>query len=263
MPNAKKPIIGNFCWVEANVDNRQKAKGFYGELFGWKAEDVKYPAADYTLLEKGDDQVAGIFELEDEAKQQGVRPYWLNYVAVEEIGHATKKAEALGAHVVKAPFEAGPGKMSIVVDPTGAALALWESTNPTRTFVWREPNTMCWQELTTTDPGAAARFYVDMFGWTAEVVPMGDFDYTLLYNQGQMIAGLMPQPKAMVDAKAPSFWTTYFEVADCDEAVNRAKKLGADVVHPPTDIPNIGRFAILKDPEGAGFAIIKNAPRPG
>jgi len=259
MPTTVKPIIGNFCWVEANVENRQKAKGFYGELFGWKTEDVKYPAADYTLLKKGDDQVGGIFEL---PKEMSARPFWLNYVAVEEIGHATKRAEALGAHVMKPPFEAGPGTMSILSDPTGAALALWESANPTGTFAWRETNTMCWQELTTTDPGAAARFYVDMFGWTTEVVPMGDFDYTLLYNQGQMIAGLMPQPKPMVEAKAPSFWTTYFEVADCDEAANKAKKLGAAIVHPPTDIPNIGRFAILSDLDGAGFAIIKNTPRP-
>jgi predicted enzyme related to lactoylglutathione lyase len=90
---------------------------------------------------------------------------------------------------------------------------------------------------------------------------MGDFEYTLLYNGDEQIAGLMPQPKAMVEAKAPSFWTVYFEVLDCDATANKAKKLGGDIVHPPTDIPNVGRFAILKDNDGAAFAIIKNKPK--
>jgi predicted enzyme related to lactoylglutathione lyase len=130
-------------------------------------------------------------------------------------------------------------------------------------YVWRETNTLTWQELTTTDPKAATQFYVELFGWRTEVVSMGDFDYTLLYNGDEQIAGLMPQPQLMRDAKAPSFWTVYFDVADCDASANRAVTLGGTMVMPPTDIPNVGRFAVLRDAEGAGFAIIKSTSRSG
>jgi predicted enzyme related to lactoylglutathione lyase len=92
---------------------------------------------------------------------------------------------------------------------------------------------------------------------------MGDFDYTLLYNGDEQIAGLMPQPKPMKEAGAPSFWTVYFDVANCDNTSAHAQKLGAAVVMAPTDIPNVGRFAVLKDLEGAGFAIMQSKASSG
>jgi len=260
MPTTRESIVGNFCWVEVNLENPEKGKGFYGELFGWTAEHVKLPAAgDYVYLKKGNDQVGGIFKLSEEAKRMGAPPHWLSYVAVEDIGLATEKAEKLGARVFKRPFDAGPGKMSIIADPTGAGLALWQSVKPMGTFAWRETNTMCWQELTTTNPAAATKFYVELFGWRADAVPMGDFEYTLLYNGKEQVAGLMPQPKPMDDAKALSLWTVYFEVADGDKTAENTRKLGGDSVTQPMDIPNVGRFVILKDPEGAPFAVITNA----
>jgi predicted enzyme related to lactoylglutathione lyase len=262
MPVLRKPTIGNFCWVDANLENLEKGRGFYGELFGWKSKDTKLPGGDYTLFEIGDDTVAGLLELPLNAKKMGAPPHWLCYVAVEDAATATAKALKLGAKVLLLATDVGPGKMSVIADPSGAVFALWQTIEPMGTIRWREPNSMTWQELTTTDPARATSFYVEMFGWRSESVPMGDFEYTLLYNGGEQIAGLMPQPKAMVEAKAPSFWTVYFEVLDCDATAAKTKKLGGDIVHPPTDIPNVGRFAILKDPEGAAFAIIKNKPKP-
>lgn len=260
MPTAKQPIIGNFCWIEANLENPEKGKGFYGELFGWKSEDMSMPVGQYTMFQQGENTVAGLLKLPENAKKMGAPPHWLSYVAVADADEATKKAKKLGATVFLEPAAMGPGKMSVIGDPTGAPLALWQALKPMGTFVWGETNAMCWMELTTKDPAAATKFYVEMFGWEAKVMPMGDFDYTLLENQGKQIAGLMPQPKPMAEAKAPSFWTVYFDVADCDATASRAKKLGGEIVMPPTDIPNIGRFAILKDNDRAAFAIIKNTP---
>jgi predicted enzyme related to lactoylglutathione lyase len=67
----------------------------------------------------------------------------------------------------------------------------------------------------------------------------------------------------MREARAPSFWTVYFDVANCDETAAHARKLGAAVVMAPTDIPDVGRFAVLKDLEGAGFAIMQSNARSG
>jgi uncharacterized protein len=260
VPVATTPIVGNFCWVEANLENPSKGKAFYSELFGWKIEDMKMPAGEYTMMKIGDDQVAGILTLPENAKKMGVPPHWLAYVAVSDAKDATKKAERLGAKVGFGPVAVGPGTMSVIGDPTGAMFALWEST-ALGGFVHNERHALCWMELTSTDVEAATKFYVEMFGWKTEKYPMGDFDYTVATNEGQQIAGLMPQPKPMAEAKAPSLWTVYFDVADCDATVERAKRLGGSALTDAMDIPNVGRFAILADPDGAAFAVITNAPK--
>lgn len=261
MTKFDEPVIGNFCWIEANLENPERGKGFYGELFGWKSQDLDMPIGRYTMLRLGDDLVAGLLPMPVNAKKMGAPPHWLGYVAVADVQAATKKATALGGRVFLLPQNAGQGKMSVIADPTGAVLALWQSIEPMGTFVWGEHGALCWMELTTKDPAAATKFYVEMFGWRPQVESMGDFDYTLLYNGNLQMAGLMPQPKPMAEAKAPSLWTAYFDVADCDASAAKAKKLGGEVVMPPTDIPNVGRFAILKDLDGAAFAIIKQGPK--
>ena len=125
--------------------------------------------------------------------------------------------------------------MSVLADPTGAVFALWQSLNPMGTFVWRETNSMCWQEL--TDQGSVRRRRSSTPRCSAgrrRSVPMGEFDYTLLYNGKEQVAGLMPQPKPMVEGNAPSLWTVYFEVADCDATV-RARDEARWQANPPAD----------------------------
>jgi predicted enzyme related to lactoylglutathione lyase len=258
MPEYSKPVIGSFCWVEANLEDPAAGKGFYGELFGWKGEDVATPLGTYTLLKIGNNQVGGLLELPENARKMGAPPHWLSYVAVSEIGAGTKKAESLGAKVLLPPLNLGTGDMSVLQDPAGGVLALWASKQSTGSFLYGENNSLCWNELVTTDAPAATKFYVGLFGWKTEVWPMGDFDYTVLKNGTQMVGGLMPQPRSM--AGAPSVWTAYFAVADCDAMAKRAERLRAKILTPPTDIPSVGRFAVLSDPQGAAFAIIKNFP---
>src|SRR5690349_956279 len=100
MPEFVKPVIGNFCWVEANLDDPARGKAFYGELFGWAAEDVAMPQGTYTLLKLGERQVAGLLAMPAGAKKMGAPPHWLNYVAVEDVPAAARKAEGLGAKIM-------------------------------------------------------------------------------------------------------------------------------------------------------------------
>ncbi len=259
MPEYAKPVTGNFCWCEVNVDDPPKAKGFYGELFGWTSQDMPMPQGTYSMMTIGGKQVAGLMKLADEAKKMGAPPHWLNYVAVDDTEKATTKAKELGAKVLVSPMQVGPGKMSVVQDPTGGVLALWHAEQSMGTYLYGEPNTMCWNELTTTDVAAATKFYVGLFGWATQEWPMGDFNYTVLKNGEQMVGGIMPQPAMMKGA--PTVWTTYFAVPDCDASAKKAATMGAKVLMEPTDIPDVGRFAVLQDPQGAAFAIIKNAEK--
>lgn len=108
-----------------------------------------------------------------------------------------------------------------------------------------------WNELATTDPAAATEFYKKLFGWSIEVKPMGPINYTIASVGERMVGGIM---KALPGA--PIAWTSYVTVDNVDETVKVATSLGGKVCVPPTDIPNVGRFAIFTDPQGAVIGTI-------
>ena len=117
-----------------------------------------------------------------------------------------------------------------------------------------------WYELITTDPTAAKSFYGDVVGWTFTDMPGDGFTYTVASANGNGLAGLMlipPEAKAM---GAPPHWSGYVCVDDCDAAAEKIKGLGGSVIRPPADIPGIGRFAVVTDPHGAVFEIMKPVP---
>jgi predicted enzyme related to lactoylglutathione lyase len=259
MPEFAKPVQGNFCWTEVFLEDPGRGKGFYGELFGWSAQEIPTPEGTYSMLHIGGKRVAGIAKITAEKKKAGARSRWLNHVFVRDTDISTKRAAGLGAKIVMAPTQTGPGMMAIIEDPTGNDLALWSTKESMGTFLWGETNSLCWNELVTSDAEAATKFYVGMFGWKKEAWPMGEFTYTVLKNGDVPIAGVMPQLKDMTGT--PTGWTAYFGVADCDAIAKKAEKLGGKIFMPPHDIPNVGRFAILGDPEGAAFAILKSLPQ--
>jgi predicted enzyme related to lactoylglutathione lyase len=111
-----------------------------------------------------------------------------------------------------------------------------------------------WFELQTSDVGAAKRFYGELFGWSTKEMDMPGMPYTVVSAGGEEVAGMMavpPQAKGM-----PPFWGIYISVDDVDALAKRAAGLGASILMPPTDIPTVGRFAVLKDPQGAVFSVI-------
>jgi uncharacterized protein len=118
-------IMANpFVHVELNTTDVAKAKAFYSKLFDWQLEDVPMgPDGNYTMIKVGEGTGGGLMK----HPMPGVPSFWLSYVLVDDIGAATKKAKSLGATVVKDVTEVmGAGWLSIIADPTGAALGLWK-----------------------------------------------------------------------------------------------------------------------------------------
>ena len=108
-----------------------------------------------------------------------------------------------------------------------------------------------WNELTTSDTKAALGFYTKLFGWDTEVMHMGAMDYTIVKAGGEMVGGVMAAPPG-----APTAWTAYVTVDNIDETARLAESLGGKICVPPTDIPEVGRFAVITDPQGAVIAAI-------
>jgi len=114
-----------FVHVELQSTDPKKARDFYGRLFDWKLEDAQVPGfGTYTMIGVGDGTGGGMM-----AAQPGTPSHWLAYVNVDDVASTTKKAKDLGAKVlVDSMAVADMGKFSIITDPTGATLGLWQTT---------------------------------------------------------------------------------------------------------------------------------------
>ena len=112
-----------FCHVELNTNDVNKAKAFYGKLFDWKLEDMQSPGGGYTMIHVGEGTGGGLMK----NPIAGAPSFWLAYVLVDDIAASTQKAKSLGATVMKDVTEIpNIGSFSVIVDPTGAHLALWK-----------------------------------------------------------------------------------------------------------------------------------------
>jgi uncharacterized protein len=112
-----------FVHVELGTNDVEKAKAFYGKLFEWKLEDVPMGGSTYTMIGVGKGTGGGMMK----QPVPGAPSAWLAYVEVADIEASTKKAESLGAKVMQGVTEVmGMGWLSVIVDPTGAALGLWK-----------------------------------------------------------------------------------------------------------------------------------------
>ena len=118
-------------------------------------------------------------------------------------------------------------------------------------------NGFVWYELMTTDAKAAATFYTNVVGWTAEPAGPPGMDYSIFKAGAANAAGLMTLPKEACDAGARPGWMGYVGVDDLDAMLGRLVKAGGAVRMPATPIPGIGRFAVVADPHGAVFSLFE------
>jgi predicted enzyme related to lactoylglutathione lyase len=116
-----------------------------------------------------------------------------------------------------------------------------------------------WAELATTDVEGAKRFYTALLGWTTELAPVEGIAYTLAKVGDEQVAGIM-STKCESGEISPQ-WGVYISVDDVEAAARKAAELGGKVLLPPTDIPNIGRFSVLMDPQGVMFSVITYLPK--
>lgn len=107
-----------------------------------------------------------------------------------------------------------------------------------------------WNELMTSDAGAATAFYSNLFGWTAKPFGHG-MDYTVLESGGKPAAGLMKSP----EGGPPPMWMAYVTVVDINATVTKLLELGGKICKPPFHIPTVGHIAIVQDPQGAMFGL--------
>ena len=248
-------IPGKFVWFEHHSPDPAKALAFYGPLLGWKSQAMPMGDHTYNIIMNGDTGIGGMT-----TAQQGAPSAWMSYLSVVDVDASHKKALANGAKSLMAPMDFGSvGRAAVISDPTGATLSLWRDAQPDRPDVEPTPlGDWFWNEHWSNDDKRALSFYKKTFGYSHDSMDMGPqgMYYMLKSKDGKARAGLM---KSNMKG-APTMWLPYIRVADCDASVAKAKKLGAMAVAvPPTDVPNIGRFSVIIDSQGAAVALMKGA----
>jgi predicted enzyme related to lactoylglutathione lyase len=240
--------VGAFVWHDHMSDDVAAATKFYSELLGWETEIWKAGEFDYPMITV-DGKGHGGFG----PAQGGAPPHWLGHVLVEDVDETAAKVEAAGGKPLAEPMDIPEvGRMVVIQDPQGAVISAFspvgEASVPEGTFLWNE--------LMTTDVEAAKGFYGEVFGWTASDTDMGEAGTYTVFNRGgeTSAAGCMATPPG---AEAPPHWNTYVATDDVDATAAKAKELGATVYVEPTDTPEVGRWAVLADPTGAVFGLLK------
>ena len=251
---------GTPSWVDLASPDLEAARKFYAELFGWESSVASEPeAGGYTIFTLNGKAVAGAGPIMDSAQP----PVWTTYVATDDANAVAARVDKAGGKVLVAPMDVMKyGRMAIFADQAGAVFAVWQANEMGGGEVFNVPGALSWNELTTRDAEGSKDFYPAVFGWTPKDTDMGDMGtYTEWMLGSKSIGGMMPMVGDMWPAEIPSHWMVYFAVADTDAAAAKVTELGGSVPVSPTDIPP-GRFAVVADPHGAHFSIIKPNPNP-
>lgn len=240
---------GVFCWPELASNHRGRAIDFYSALFDWAPVD-QADGQPYTIFQLGGLDVAAVHTMDPRESPQD--PHWSSYVSVASADDAVSRARALGGRVISGPMDVvNFGRMATVEDPTGATIGLWESKSHIGAQVLNAPGSLCWTELTSGNIGAAEAFYVGLFEWRSRR-RLKD-TYVEFLRGNEPIAGLLPSRPAWRDMRP--HWMPYFAVVDVDDVVDLARRYGGALLAAPASIPMAGRFAVLRDSQGAVFGV--------
>jgi hypothetical protein len=252
----------SFCWADLSSTDIEASKSFYSQLFGWGIVEVPIDEQmSYTMFQKEGQDVCGASQMSPEMKQQGIPSCWMSHLSVADVAESTANVEKFGGKTLMPPFPVmQAGKMSVVQDPQGATLALWEPQASIGAQVMNEPNTLCWNELQTHNIPQSSAFYQELCGWDTKVSAAATGgDYFEFQTNQHSVAGMMQiRPEW---GEVPPNWSIYFAVEDCNQTVDQVQKLGGRVIMPTTHF-DIGDMAVVRDPQGAAFSLIQFAKAP-
>jgi predicted enzyme related to lactoylglutathione lyase len=254
MAHVATAVTNKPAWVDLATTDAEAARDFYAKLFGWSVEVSEDPQyGGYATAKLDDRSVGGIGP-----KQPGdpSPAAWSLYIGTEDIDSLVKKVTDAGGNVVAPPFDVGDqGRMAVFTDPSGAFISGWQAAGMSQ-FVAGVPYAFGWAELNARGLDRAVTFYETVFGWTHSEQPFGEGEvYTQLEHDGVPLAGAL-EMNPMIPAETPSYWLIYFNVNDVDARFQKVLELGGREMVGPQDMPG-GRFAIVSDPQGAAFGILK------
>ena len=253
---------GDFIWYELMTPDPAGAKTFYDAVVGWNIEAQSSFPNGYRMIGRSDGKFAGgVLPLDEEMKQHGARPTWLGYVSVADVDQTVSSIEQAGGKTLMPAFDIpNIGRVAMITDPQGAPFYVMkpippadDPTGKSDVFSPDAQQRVGWNELSTTDPTSARRFYGEQLGWKSdEFMPMGEMgEYRFFDHRGTRIGalrGVMPgqQPK----------WRFYFRVPSINAAKQAVEDKGGGINMGPHQVPTGDWIIVGTDPQGAEFALV-------
>lgn len=234
------------CWADTMTDDVPATQAFYAAVLGWSFGKADAEFGGYSNASLGDRLVAGVGPL-----MEGSRSAWTVYLATEDIEATARSVTTHGGTVIGGPHPVGDlGHMLIASDPTGATFGAWQAGVHTGSQVANEPGSLMWEDLRSTDPGAAIPFYERVFGYETRRMQDAGPDYRTFHLPGD------DAPMGgMFGDDGPSRWLLYFAVADAVAAKAAALDHGGQAGD--GNPSPYGFMQPLTDPAGVGFVVIE------
>ena len=242
---------GTFSWADTSSTNPEAAKQFYVELFGWGNFDIPIgEGMTYTMFLHQGQNVAALSGATPEALEQGIPSHWSCYVSVDDVDALLPIVTANGGQIIYGPMDVfDSGRMAFLMDPTGAALGLWQARSHIGAGIVNTVGALCWNELLTRDAAAAKAFYSAVLGWEFQDLER----YIDISNRGRQNGGMIEMDESFGDT--PPCWMPYFNIGEINAGIERVKALGGQVHMGPHHVPGTGYWALATDPAGAHFYI--------
>lgn len=258
---ATRRTPGTPCWTSLMARSLAATQDFYHALFGWEFTPGPQQLGAYVRAVRDGKPVAGLGELPPD---RHLPVSWMTYLASHDADETAEMIRACGGTVAVGPLDADDaGRMLIAADPEGAVFGVWQEDEHAALRETGAPGTPVWHELAARESGAVAKFYQMVFGYepdgTQSAAPPdpGEPGRRTLHLAGRPVCAIRSVGHARLRDRG-AHWMTHFAVADVDEAVRRVAELGGRVVEPPSDRAT-GRAALVMDPEGAAFTVVRAA----
>lgn len=250
MPIRSTAPLGAPIWIDLTTSDVERAKAFYGAVFGWTFDTGGPEYGGYVTAHLDGHVVAGLMRNDPQWNTPDV---WTTYLHTADAEATVAKAAAAGGSncggVMEVPAK---GRMAMMTDPAGGFFGLWQPTGHSGFETFNQAGAPLYHQLTTGNYATALRFYRDVFDWTVNTVSDTDeFRYSTAVFDGEELVGVMDGAAFMTDG-TPSTWTCFLGSDDVDKTIELIVEHGGSVVRPAEDTP-YGRLAAVADPTGAAF----------
>jgi uncharacterized protein len=255
---------GDFIWYELMTPDPEGSKAFYDAVIGWTIGDATPEYNGYRMIGAEGGYAGGVLPITPEMQQHGARPTWLGYLNVGDVDEAVASIERAGGKALMPATDIpSVGRIAMAADPQGAPFYVMKpippaghENEPSTVFSPEKAGRCAWNELSTSDPIAARRFYGEQFGWTSDdFMPMGEHgEYRFIDHHGLRLGAIAGAMNGQ-----PPHWRFYFTVASVSAAKQTAEAKGGKVVTGPMEVPGGGHIIVGFDPQGAEFALVGGA----
>lgn len=256
------------CWVDAMLPDVEGGKRFYGDLFGWTFEEGGGGGAGAEYGRYAQAYSEGLPVAALAPKADGRMPtVWTVYVATPDAAALAERIKRAGGSMITEVMPVGPfGTMGLAADPEGAVFGLWQAGTHQGFGKRQRPGSYCWSEVYSRDKALVDPFYENVFGYGGFDLDFDGTDFRTwspagaAAGPGTAIGGrsvMSPATDGYSRPETPPHFLVYFNVDDADATAAAVTRLGGRVQLPPHDIP-YGRIAVLRDNQGATFAVLQD-----